>query len=52
LDDTSGIFPRKIWFEANVLTSPIFVEKTVNRLKSFGYSVILYNDLEVIVEKI
>jgi hypothetical protein len=52
LDDDTGILPRKIWFEANVLTNPKFVEKTVNRLKSFGYSVLLYNDLEVIVEKI
>jgi hypothetical protein len=52
LDDNSGILPRKIWFEANVLTNPKFVEKTVERLKSFGYSVILYNDWEVIVERI
>ena len=51
LDSNIGVLPKKIWFEANELTNPKFVEKTVKRLKEFGYYVLEYNDWDVIVER-
>lgn len=51
LDSNIGVLPKKIWFEANELTNPKFVEKTVKRLKEFGYHVLEYNNWDVIVER-
>jgi len=51
LNSDSRILPKKIWFEANELTNPKFVEKTVKRLEGFGYKILDYNDWDVIVEK-
>lgn len=50
LDSNINILPKKIWFEANELTNPEFIEKTVKRLEEFGYKVITYSDWDVIVE--
>lgn len=50
LDSNINILPKKIWFEANELTNPKFIEKTVKRLEEFGYKVITYSDWDVIVE--
>lgn len=50
--NSNKVLPNKIWFEANELTNPKFVEKTVRRLESFGYKIITYNNWDVIVEKI
>jgi len=50
LDSNPEVLPKKIWFEANELTNPIFVKETVNRLEEFGYKVITHNDWDVIVE--
>lgn len=49
LNSKCGILPSKIWFEANELTNPKFVEKTVKKLESVGYKIIQYNDWDVIV---
>ena len=51
LDSKIQILPKKIWFEANELTNPKFVEKTVKRLEKFGYSIVEYNNWDVIVER-
>jgi FkbM family methyltransferase len=50
LDSNINILPKKIWFEANELTNPKFIEKTVKRLEEFGYKVITYSDWDIIVE--
>lgn len=50
LNSKSGVLPLKMWFEANELTNPKFVEKTVKRLESVGYKIVEYNDWEVIVK--
>ena len=52
LDTKTTVLPKKIWFEANELTNPKFIEKTVKRLKSFGYKIIDNNGWDVIVEKL
>jgi FkbM family methyltransferase len=52
LSSNNSVLPKKIWFEANELTNPKFVEKTVKRLESFGYTILRYNDWDVIVEKL
>lgn len=52
LNSKNGILPKKILFEANELTNPKFIDKTVKRLKSFGYTIIHYNEWDVIAEKL
>jgi len=52
LNSNTKILPKKIWFEANELTNPKFVEKTIKNLESFGYRVIENNNWDIIVEKI
>jgi FkbM family methyltransferase len=36
LNSNTNLLPKKIWFEANELTNPKFVEKTVKNLEKFG----------------
>jgi FkbM family methyltransferase len=52
LNSSNKILPKKIWFEANELTNPKFIEKTVKRLESFGYKIIDYNNWDVIAERL
>lgn len=52
LDSKTERFPQKIWFEANELTNPKFVARTVKRLEEFGYKIVKYNNWDVIVEKL
>jgi|LakMenEpi03Aug12_release.lakeMendotaPanAssembly.Ray.scaffolds.fasta_scaffold44301_4 FkbM family methyltransferase len=52
LDSKCKVLPKKLWFEANELTNPKFIEKTVKRLESFGYTIIDNNGWDVIVEKL
>lgn len=42
--DTVDFLPNEIIFEANILSNPIEVEKTVNRLTGLGYSCKLIKD--------
>ncbi len=52
LNSTNQVLPKKIWFEANELTNPKFIEKTIRRLEVFGYNIIDNNGWDVIVERL
>jgi len=50
LDDTAGVLPKKILFEGNELTPKETIDKTIDRLKQYGYNLIVNDGWDVIVE--
>jgi hypothetical protein len=50
LDSTTNILPKKIEFETNILTPDNVVTETINKLIDRGYSVILKNHENTVVE--
>lgn len=51
IDDCGGILPKKIIFEANILSDPILIDKTIDRLIENGYVLISRDENDVILEK-
>ena len=49
--DTNKILPKKIHFEANILTELNIIDNTLKRLTGLGYNVIMKTEHEIIVEK-
>jgi len=52
IDNDGGVLPKKIFFEGNELTSPDVIDKTIERLKNIGYTLIFNNKVDVIVERL
>lgn len=51
IDDCGGVLPKKIIFEANKLSDPILVDRTICRLIENGYVLIFRDESNVILEK-
>lgn len=49
--NTNKILPKKIHFEANILTELNVINNTLKRLTDLGYNVIMKTENEIIVEK-
>jgi len=52
LDDCEGVLPKKIIFEANKLSDPILINKTIGRLIEHEYVLISKDDTDVILERL
>jgi hypothetical protein len=50
--DSNTILPKKILFENNILTTELNTNQTLEKLKSFGYSVIQYGEFDILVERL
>jgi FkbM family methyltransferase len=48
--NTGTVLPKKLHFEANILTDSEIINNTLNKLTDLGYKVILKTDHEIIVE--
>lgn len=49
--NNSDVLPKKLHFEANVLTDSEVIRKTLERLIESGYNIVLKTNHEIIVEK-
>ena len=50
--NSNSILPNKILFENNILTTELNTRQTLERLKSFGYTIVQYGDFDILVEKL
>lgn len=50
--DSNTVLPKKILFENNILTTELNTKRTLEKLKSFGYSIIKYGEFDILVEKL